>query len=181
MARVQASEAAAAVLTSELSLTREELVRTAAVASRAAAADAKLVKSEGTVPTGGEAVASCWWAQGLRYAGSGTPKLIGLCCTPLLLKVGTAASRVHTPKTAKEPMPGARFFTACFKAILQHHNKLLCFAGCRACHAGQHLEEVRFLNGTICRLKDKLAAAEKEAAVAHTLKVSWCSVWLSHA
>jgi hypothetical protein len=36
---------------------------------------------------------------------------------------------------------------------------------------GQHLEEVKFLNGTINRLKDKLAAAEKEAAVAHTLKV----------
>lgn len=30
---------------------------------------------------------------------------------------------------------------------------------------------MKHLNGTITRLKDKLAAAEKEAAVAHTLKV----------
>lgn len=45
--------------------------------------------------------------------------------------------------------------------------------------AGQHLEEVKFLNGTITRLKDKLAAAEKEAAVAHTLKVRGGDGWLS--
>jgi hypothetical protein len=37
--------------------------------------------------------------------------------------------------------------------------------------SGQHLEEVKFLNSTIARLKDKVAAAEKEAAVAHTIKV----------
>jgi len=38
-------------------------------------------------------------------------------------------------------------------------------------HVGQHLEEVKFLNGTISRLKDKLAAAEKDATVAHMIKV----------
>jgi hypothetical protein len=49
---------------------------------------------------------------------------------------------------------------------------LLPAAAAAAAAAGQHLEEVKFLNGTITRLKEKLAAAEKEAAVAHTLKVS---------
>jgi hypothetical protein len=49
---------------------------------------------------------------------------------------------------------------------------LLLPAAAAAAAAGQHLEEVKFLNGTITRLKEKLAAAEKEAAVAHTLKVS---------
>jgi hypothetical protein len=43
--------------------------------------------------------------------------------------------------------------------------------------AGQHLEEVKHLSGTITRLKDKLAAAEKEAAVAHTLKVRPEATW----
>lgn len=45
-------------------------------------------------------------------------------------------------------------------------------AAAAAAISGQHLAEVKFLNGTIAGLKDKLAAAEKEAAVAHTLKVS---------
>ena len=44
-------------------------------------------------------------------------------------------------------------------------------AAAAALASGQHLEEVKFLNSTIARLKDKVAAAEKEAAVAHTLKV----------
>lgn len=35
----------------------------------------------------------------------------------------------------------------------------------------QHVEEVKYLNGEITRLKDKLAVVEKEAAVAHHIKV----------
>jgi hypothetical protein len=48
----QAAEATAAQLTTELSVTRDELTRTGAVAARAAAADAKIVKAEGVVPAG---------------------------------------------------------------------------------------------------------------------------------
>jgi hypothetical protein len=49
---LQASESRAAELCTELGLTRDELARAAAVASRAAAAEAKLVKGEGMVPAG---------------------------------------------------------------------------------------------------------------------------------
>jgi septal ring factor EnvC (AmiA/AmiB activator) len=48
----QAAESAAAALTSELAVTRDQLSRSAAVAGRAAAADARLVNEEGTVPAG---------------------------------------------------------------------------------------------------------------------------------
>lgn len=46
----QASEARGAELAAELGVTRDELARASAVAGRAAAADARLVKGEGTVP-----------------------------------------------------------------------------------------------------------------------------------
>jgi hypothetical protein len=49
---LQAAEATAAQLTTELGVTRDELTRTGAVAARAAAADAKIVKAEGVVPAG---------------------------------------------------------------------------------------------------------------------------------
>jgi hypothetical protein len=49
---LQASETRAAELTTELGVTRDELARAAAVANRAAAAEAKLVKGEGVVPAG---------------------------------------------------------------------------------------------------------------------------------
>lgn len=49
---VQASESKVASLSTELSVTRDELSRASAVASRAATAEAKLVKSEGMVPAG---------------------------------------------------------------------------------------------------------------------------------
>jgi hypothetical protein len=49
---LQASETRAAELSTELGVTRDELARAAAVASRAAAAEAKLVKGEGVVPAG---------------------------------------------------------------------------------------------------------------------------------
>lgn len=49
----QAAEASVAQLTTELGVTQEELTRTAAVAARAAAAEAKIVKAEGVVPAGG--------------------------------------------------------------------------------------------------------------------------------
>jgi multidrug efflux pump subunit AcrA (membrane-fusion protein) len=52
----QASEAALAKANHELAVTRDELTRAASVAARAAAADARLVKSEGTVPAG-----ACFW------------------------------------------------------------------------------------------------------------------------
>lgn len=50
---LQAAESAVAALNSELGVTRDELTRTKAVAARAAAADAQLVKAEGVVPAGG--------------------------------------------------------------------------------------------------------------------------------
>lgn len=49
---MQATEARAAELTTELSVMRDELARATAVANRAAAAKAKLVKGEGMVPAG---------------------------------------------------------------------------------------------------------------------------------
>lgn len=49
---LQATESRAAELSTELGVTRDELARAAAVASRAAAAEAKLVKGEGVVPAG---------------------------------------------------------------------------------------------------------------------------------
>jgi hypothetical protein len=35
----------------------------------------------------------------------------------------------------------------------------------------QHLEEVKYLNGEILRLKDKVALLERDLAVAHQIKV----------
>lgn len=52
---LQASEAKVASLNSELGVTRDELARASAVASRATAAEAKLVKGDGMVPAGGAA------------------------------------------------------------------------------------------------------------------------------
>lgn len=49
---IQASEAMVSDLNSELGVTRDELARASAVASRATAAEAKLVKGDGMVPAG---------------------------------------------------------------------------------------------------------------------------------
>eukprot|EP00879_Flechtneria_rotunda_P027474 GHRR01029434.1.p1 GENE.GHRR01029434.1~~GHRR01029434.1.p1 ORF type:complete len:667 (+),score=280.66 GHRR01029434.1:375-2375(+) len=89
--KLKAFEACAADLSSELGIVRDELARTNAVAQKAAAADARLVKGEGTVP------------------------------------------------------------------------------------AGQYLEEVKYLNGQIARLKDKLTLADRDLAVAHSIKEKYRS------
>ena len=41
----------------------------------------------------------------------------------------------------------------------------------------QHLEDVKYLNGEILRLKDKVALLERDLAVAHQIKVSQSDFW----
>ncbi len=88
MSCTQASEARCSELSTELNVTRDELVRTSAVAARVAASEAKAgLKAEGTVSL------------------------------------------------------------------------------------GQHVEEVKHLNGLIGQLKERLALAERDLSVAHNIKV----------
>lgn len=37
----------------------------------------------------------------------------------------------------------------------------------------QHVEEMRYMGGEVCRLKERIALLERDLSVAHELKVRW--------
>lgn len=194
-------------------MTRDELTRASAVAARAAAAEAKLVKAEGTVPAGGRGLTGrvgcvCMWpweGEGGRCVGCNYVAFICLSMarvcvcrwelcrmgreqcvlegeaggkqqrrltfihntyTPTSIGSHISCSNFLPPTPSHMHSPGHSFSTCLFRSVYPPPPL-----------PGQHLEEVKFLNGTISRLKDKLAAAEKDVMVAHMIKVQGVCVW----